>query len=96
MPSISFYNNPAQRDSLKNTAHNIGETTIHEDHIDSNGNPTDGNSGRLTFDVSPQGAPTTPDQITVRALVDKINSNQSLNNTEERDFRRLYHIGNIR
>ena len=95
MPSVQFYNTPSQRNALKQSANNIGESTIHDDFVDSNGNPTDGNSGRLTFDVIIP-TPLTADQITVRALVDKINNNQSLNNVEERDFRRLYIIGEVR
>ncbi len=92
---IEFYNNINQRDALKQSANNIGESTIHDDFVDSNGNATDGNSGRLTFDIIPDPIPTA-DQTTVRAIIDKINNNQSLNNVEERDFRRLYHIEQIR
>ena len=93
--SVEFYNNHQQRDALINSHTQLGETQIHDDFIDSNGNATKGKSGRLTFDIR-TSPPATPDQITVRAIIDKIQNNQSLNNVEERDFRRLYHIGGIR
>ena len=92
---IEFYNSLANRTALLNSAHTLGESTIHDDFIDINGNPTDGKSGRLTLDIQ-TAPPLTQDQITVRAIIAKIESNQSLNNVEERDFRRLYHIGGIR
>ncbi len=92
-----FYTTKAEKDNLKNQAHLIGESVIHDDFIDSNGSPTNANgkSGRLTFDVNAIPAPTA-DEATVRAIIDKINSDQSLNNVEERDFRKLYHLEGIR
>ena len=95
MQRIEFYSNQSQRKTLIDDALVLGESTIHDDFIDSNGNSTNGKSGRLTFDVK-TSPPLTADQITVRAIVDKINNDQSLNNVEERDFRKLYHVGGIR
>ena len=95
MTRIEFYVSKTNRDILKNMANTIGESTIHDDFIDIVGNPTKGNTGRLTFGIKPDPI-ITPDQITVRALVAKIENNQSLSNLEERDFRKLYHVREIR
>ena len=95
MPSIVFYSTPAERNQLKQDAHSIGESPLHDDFIDINGNPTNGNSGRLQFDVKVTPPPT-PDQITVRLIVAEILVDNSLSNIEERDFRRLYIVGGIR
>ena len=53
MERIEFYRDIIQRDNLKQRANTIGESTIHDDFIDINGNPTDGTSGKLTFDIKP-------------------------------------------
>ena len=95
MPSVEFYNSIGQRNALKNTANQNNESTLHDDFIDSNGNTTDGNSGRLTFDVKSISTPT-PDQLRVREIIEKINNDQSLNNIEERDFKKLYILEEIR
>ncbi len=92
---IEFYVSKTNRDILKNMAHTIGESVIHDDFIDIVGNHKDGNTGRLTFDVKPNIPPTT-DELRVRELVTKINNDQSLSNIEERDFRRLYIVEEIR
>ncbi len=90
-----FYVSKTNRDILKNMAHTIGESVIHDDFVDILGNPTDGNTGRLTFDIKPDPIITT-DELRVRDLVTKIKNDQSLSNIEERDFRRLYHVEEIR
>ncbi len=90
-----FYISKTNRDILKNMANLIGESVIHDDFVNSVGMPTDGNTGRLTFDIKPDPIPTT-DELTVRAIIAKIESDQSLNNVEERDFRKLFHLRGIR
>jgi len=52
-----FYNSIIQRDQLRDNATALGETEIHNDFIDSNGNKTDGQSGRLSFDVKANPPP---------------------------------------
>ncbi len=94
--TIEFYVSKTNRDILKNMANLRGESTIHDDFINSMGNPTNGNTGRLTFGVKPNAPPPTTDELRVRELVLKIENDQSLSNIEERDFRRLYIIQEIR
>ena len=92
---IEFYNSLANRKALLISAHAIGESIVHDDFLDQAGNETDGKSGRLTLDIQIT-PPLTPDQITVQDIIAKIEADQSLNNLEERNFRRLYHLGGIR
>ena len=92
---IEFYISKTNRDIIKNQAYLIGESVIHDDFINIVGNPTDGNTGRLTFDVKPDAIPTA-EQLRVKELLEKINNDQSLSNLEERDFRKLYIVKEIR
>ena len=92
---IQYYHSKFQLKNIKEDLPLTNESIIHNDYLDVNGNPTDGNKGKLTIDIKPPVIPTA-DQITVRNIIAKIQSNQSLNNVEERDFRKLYHIMGIR
>ena len=87
---IVFYSSIAQRDSIKATAYAIGESPIHDDFIDSNGDPTDGTSGRLTFDII---APTVPDadDILLESLLPKVEA-ETLTLPEVNQFLRLKFI----
>ena len=50
---VEYYKTPEEKLSKLKTANKAGETQIHDDYIDSKRNITDGNNGRLTFDVKP-------------------------------------------
>jgi len=54
-----FYHSPQQKQQKKNDARSRGESTIHDDFIDRQGNQTRGDIGRLTFDVKPDPPPRT-------------------------------------
>ena len=71
--TVNYYSDLRQRDDLITTANLGGESMIHDDFVDINGNPTDGKSGRLTFGVKVTPTPTT-DQLRIRALFEKIES----------------------
>lgn len=49
--TIKYYNSLKRKKSLVKAANKRGESTVHDDFIDVNGNATDGKSGRLTFEV---------------------------------------------
>lgn len=48
-----FYNNAQDKKHIKDLAHELGESTIHDDFIWKDGKPTDGTVGRLTFERLP-------------------------------------------
>ena len=48
---IEFYVSKINREIIVNQANLTGETMIHDDFINRIGRSTDGNTGRLTFDV---------------------------------------------
>ena len=54
---IEYYSSLDDKKHLKNLANQLGESTIHDDFIDRDGNPTDGISGRFTFGVKPDPEP---------------------------------------
>ena len=70
---IQFYRDLTQRKTLIDAAQLNGDSMIHDDFIDTNGNPTDGTSGRLEFGTVPNEIPTT-DQTRLRALFVKVES----------------------
>ena len=70
---IMFYSDLRQKNTLLDDATPLGESMIHDDYVDISGNPTDGKSGRLTFDVVPNPTKTT-DELRIRALFTKIES----------------------
>ena len=50
---IKYYKDKLERDSILATENQLGKSMIHDDFIDVNNNPTNGKSGRLTFDTIP-------------------------------------------
>jgi len=56
---IRFYDNPQQLRQLKLDGKSRGESTIHLDFVDRQGNRTNGKSGRLTTEIKPPG----PDRV---------------------------------
>ncbi len=78
--TIVFYNSKAERGQLIAAANQANESTIHDDFIDSNGNPTNGQSGRLTFGVLV--SPPNPNFIRLEELRQKLRDN-TLNSLPE-------------
>ena len=68
---ILYYNTIREKLDLKNQANRVGESTIHDDYLDINNNPTDGTKGRLTFDVKPDQV-LSPDELRLRELNRKL------------------------
>jgi hypothetical protein len=50
---VIFFRNRGQLQQIKTRAENAGFRTKHIDYVDSDGNPTDGKSGRLTLTNDP-------------------------------------------
>jgi len=48
---VKFYHNPAEKIRLKQSAHDRGMSTIHDDFLDERNHATNGDIGKLTFDV---------------------------------------------
>ncbi len=48
---IVYYNSKKERITELKKANEKGESAIHDDFLDVNGKVTDGNSGKLTFDI---------------------------------------------
>lgn len=51
---IVYYNSLTQRKQLLDAATKLGETSSHDDFVNSSGKNTDGTKGRLTFEVYPE------------------------------------------
>lgn len=51
---IEYYSNQSQKYNHLTTYHNLGRRLIHDDAVDSQGNPTTGYNGRLTFTDDPE------------------------------------------
>ncbi len=81
---IEYYKDIEERDSLKAAAYALGETVIHDDFVnideDENLFPTNGQSGRLTFDVIVVKADDA-DTILYKSLLVKLES-KSISNSE--------------
>ena len=54
---VIYYNSLQQKKEAKIAAHARGESTIHDDFINLSMQPTDGTTGRLTFDKKPNPKP---------------------------------------
>jgi len=50
---VKFYHNPAEKLKLKQSAHDRGLSTIHDDFKDEGNHNTQGDIGRLSFDIKP-------------------------------------------
>jgi len=54
---VRFYHDPAEKRTLKQSAHSRGMQTIHDDFLDEGNHATNGDIGKLTFDFSPPDPP---------------------------------------
>jgi len=84
---VVFYSNLVRRNILIAIAETNGETTIHDEFLDSNNNPTDGSSGKLTFDIVTP-TPMTPEFIRTKQLTVKIKA-ETATPTEIREYLKL-------
>jgi len=50
---VKFYHNVEEKLKLKQSAHDRGMSTIHDDFLDEGNHTTKGDIGRLTFDIIP-------------------------------------------
>ncbi len=50
-PVIFFYDSIEQKKTIIELQESLGLTLLHDDFVDGRGNPTNGNSGKLTFDT---------------------------------------------
>ena len=91
---IEFYVSKTNRDILKNMAHTIGESVVHDDFINILGNPTNGNTGRLTFDIIPDPIPTV-NELRSRELKRKLEAD-TITERELREFLNLFLLRDIR
>ena len=83
---IEYYSNKEESIKLKKEANAKGESTIHDDFIDSNESLTDGKSGKLTFVVIPK--PDNTKFIRRKKLQKKLNDN-SITFEELKEYLRL-------
>jgi len=91
--TIEFYSSPAERITLKTAAILRRESTIHDDFIDINGDPTDGNSGRLEFGIISKPLPDL-DRDRVIELFEKFETDGTLSLTELIEFVKLKLVKN--
>lgn len=95
MARTIYYSTPQQRQDLKDAAHAIGESNIEDSFLDIDGNDTDGNSGRLIFDVRIADPPT-QDQIRVRELMAKLDDGTFNVNQDIKEFLKLAFVKRVR
>lgn len=82
---IKYYSNKIEWKKLKKEANDRGESTIHDDFLDVNNNPTNGQSGKLTFEIIPDVIDTK--FIRRKELTKKLNDN-TINFEEIKEYLR--------
>lgn len=86
MMTVKYYKSLEEKEQFKREALTRGESTKHNDFIDIDGKPTDGKSGRLTFEVLQ-----TPDLTEfnrLKVLINKI-KDDTATLSEMRELKRL-------
>ncbi len=67
---IKYYNSKDERKTILDDANSLGESIIHDDFLDKDGNATDGTKGKLTLDVV--ASVPNPDFVRLKELNQKL------------------------
>jgi len=84
---ILFYSDLSERKTLIDSIESQGKSILHDDFLDGTGKTTDGQSGKLTFDVIPDRIPTAK-ETRDKELIAKL-KDDTITDSEVKEFLKL-------
>lgn len=92
---IEYYTNQSQKDNHISTYHTLNRRLIHDDTVDSQGNPTTGCNGRLTFTDDPENIGTSSPSVPISEVIDLQTTLDSKCSTSHNHTKSDIGLGNV-